>query len=42
MSDLWRYETAFGSMFHQADDEVIGKSLEMYGQWAMDEIALFA
>ncbi len=40
MSDLARHETPFGSMFHNADDEVIGKSLQMYGQWAMDEIAL--
>jgi FkbM family methyltransferase len=29
-------------MFHHADDEVIGRSLRLYGQWAIDEIALIA
>ncbi len=42
MFSLCRHETLFGSMFHNTNDEVIGKSLQMYGQWAMDEIALFA
>jgi FkbM family methyltransferase len=40
MSEIDRYETLFGPMFHYADDEVIGRSLRQYGQWAIDEIAL--
>ena len=42
MAELARFETPFGLMFHQADDAVIGEALRLYGQWAMDEIALFA
>jgi len=42
MSEIDRYETLFGPMFHHADDEVIGRSLREYGQWAIDEIALIA
>jgi FkbM family methyltransferase len=42
MSEIDRYETLFGPMFHYADDEVIGRSLRQYGQWAIDEIALIA
>jgi FkbM family methyltransferase len=42
MSEIDRYETLFGPMFHYSDDEVIGRSLRQYGQWAIDEIALIA
>jgi FkbM family methyltransferase len=42
MSEIDRYETLFGPMFHYMDDEVIGRSLQRYGQWALDEIALIA
>jgi hypothetical protein len=42
VSTIDRYETLFGPMFHYADDEVIGRSLRRYGQWAIDEIALIA
>ncbi len=34
------YGTMFGPMFHYAEDECIGRSLELYGHWALDEIAL--
>ena len=40
MPELDRFETMFGPMFHRVDDEVIGKALRRYGQWAIDEIAL--
>lgn len=42
MAELARFETPFGCLFHQADDRVIGEALRLYGQWAMDEVALFA
>ena len=42
MNEIDRFETLFGPMFHYSDDEVIGRSLSRYGQWAIDEIALIA
>ena len=42
MPEIDRFETWFGTMFHHADDEVIGQSLKRYGQWAIDEIGLIA
>jgi len=40
MSAIAIYQTLFGSMFHFAADQCIGASLKIYGQWALDEIAL--
>jgi precorrin-6B methylase 2 len=34
------HQTLFGSMFHLTADRCIGQSLKIYGQWALDEIAL--
>ena len=34
------YETRHGRMAHFSSDQCIGKSLEIYGEWAQDEIAL--
>lgn len=42
MRPVERFETQFGHMFHFADDAVIGRSFRVYGQWAIDEIALCA
>lgn len=40
MNKYKMYTTDFGPMFHLATDECIGRSLDVYGHWALDEIAL--